>query len=103
MELSGFQEKVYDLTHHWTDATPEGIMLLLTEELGELAQAVRRLGRKRWGHDGEAVGSRDDVTEEAGDVLFLLARICLITGVDLSEAADRVLGKIERRLSHSTR
>lgn len=74
-------------------------MLLLTEELGELARALRKLGSTRWGHEDEAVGSKEDVVEELGDLLFLLARVALITGVNLEDAASAVVGKIERRLN----
>jgi NTP pyrophosphatase (non-canonical NTP hydrolase) len=76
-------------------------MMLLTEELGELARALRKLGVKRWGHEDEAIGSKEDVAEELGDLLFLIARVALITGVDLDDAAFAAIGKIERRLAAS--
>lgn len=48
----------------------------LTEELGELAQAVRK-------------GSTDDQRHEVGDVLAWLASLAAQLGVDLEDAAAR--------------
>lgn len=48
----------------------------LTEELGELAQAVRK-------------GSRADQVHELGDVLAWLASLANQLGIDLDEAAGR--------------
>jgi NTP pyrophosphatase (non-canonical NTP hydrolase) len=99
--LNSFQKQVDRLTSSWSDARPESLMMLLTEELGELARALRKLGVKRWGHEDEAIGSKEDVAEELGDLLFLIARVALITGVDLDDAAFAAIGKIERRLAAS--
>ncbi len=48
----------------------------LTEEVGELAQAVRK-------------GSHDDRVHEFGDVIAWVASLANQMGVDLSEAASR--------------
>jgi NTP pyrophosphatase (non-canonical NTP hydrolase) len=48
----------------------------LTEELGELAQAVRK-------------GTRDDVVHEFGDVVAWVATLANQQGVDLNEAIER--------------
>lgn len=48
----------------------------LTEELGELAQAVRK-------------GTRDEQVHELGDVLAWLASLAGQLGIDLDEAAAR--------------
>jgi NTP pyrophosphatase (non-canonical NTP hydrolase) len=48
----------------------------LTEELGELAQAVRK-------------GSRDDQLHELGDVLAWLASLAVQLGLSLEEAVAR--------------
>lgn len=71
----------------------------LAEECGELAQAVRLLAGPRLGHPGEAAGSIEYVEDELGDCLFLLARLALATGASLERAAQRVIGKIERRIT----
>jgi NTP pyrophosphatase (non-canonical NTP hydrolase) len=51
----------------------------LTEELGELAQAVRK-------------GSREQQVHEFGDVLAWLASLANQLGVDLDDAAARFAG-----------
>ena len=89
------------MTQSWSHHELEGMMLLLTEEVGELARALRKMRGQRWGHDDESVGSTENVMEELGDVLFLLARISVRTGTDLGDAAAAVLGKIERRMAQS--
>ena len=48
----------------------------LTEELGELAQAVRK-------------GTRDDQVHELGDVLAWVATLANQLGIDLDEGASR--------------
>jgi NTP pyrophosphatase (non-canonical NTP hydrolase) len=48
----------------------------LTEEVGELARAIRK-------------GDRADLTHEVGDVLAWLASIANLIDVDLEEAAGR--------------
>lgn len=100
MDLASFQKEVAALTDSWADKKPE-LLMYLTEEVGELARALRKVGAKRWGHEDEEAGSLEDVTEELGDVLFLLARIALISGIDLEDAATLVLGKINLRVSQS--
>lgn len=76
-------------------------MFLLTEEMGELVHAIRKSRGTRWGHENETPGSTNAITEELGDVLFLMARVSLILDIDLGEAASNVLQKIEQRISRS--
>jgi NTP pyrophosphatase (non-canonical NTP hydrolase) len=101
LELAAFQEEVARLTDSWSDAKLVTMNLLLTEEIGELARAIRKLGTKRWGHEDESVGSKDNIVEELGDILWLLARISIISDVSLAEAAATVLRKIELRVAQS--
>ena len=101
MELAAFQQKVRRLTATWTDPTEpantEAIVMLLTEEFGELVGAIRKTRGERSGHPGEGGGSTEDVAGELGDVLFLLARLALVSGVEMETAAAIVLEKINRR------
>ncbi|MBC9783524.1 hypothetical protein H1S01_03230 [Heliobacterium chlorum] len=70
----------------------------LCEEVGELARAVRRFGCHRIGHPDEKPGTTDEVIDEIGDVLFLTARIAELCDVKLSEAAGKVIIKLEQRM-----
>lgn len=81
MTLSEFQALIRR-TYHARDAKRgvETNFLWLTEEVGELAEGVRK-------RDLAAV------KEEAADVLAWLATVCSLLGVDLQEAALAKYGK----------
>jgi len=103
--MDEFQRKTTALAAQaWPDDEPspelaDSLIARLAEETGELARAVRKLWRRRFGHPDEAQGTRDEVLDELGDVLFLTARIATLCSVSLEEAAWRVVGKIERRIA----
>ena len=58
---------------------PAATIAWLTEELGELAQAVRK-------------GTRDDQVHELGDVLAWVASLANQLGISLDEGASRYAG-----------
>ena len=107
MDLSTFQSQVGELTATWTDPksieNTESIVMLLTEEFGELSRAIRKSRGARSTHPDEAPGSPDDVVDELGDVLFLLARLALVSGVDLDRAGSLVIDKIRLRVERKGR
>ncbi len=72
--------------------TPQDTMLLLTEEVGELARAVRKaVGLVRAG------GDRADAAEELADVQLYLLHLANVIGVDLASAViDKELINHER-------
>ncbi|MDQ1445269.1 MAG: hypothetical protein QOI20_1733 [Acidimicrobiaceae bacterium] len=77
MDLAHFQQLMADQygqrdTARGVDAT----VAWLTEELGELARAVRK-------------GSRAEQVHELGDVLAWLASLANQLGISMTEAADR--------------
>jgi NTP pyrophosphatase (non-canonical NTP hydrolase) len=77
MDLAAFQQLMAD-TYGERDRA-RGVpstVAWLTEELGELAQAVRK-------------GDRADQVHELGDVLAWLASLAGQLGIDLDEAASR--------------
>lgn len=66
----------------WSNESARDTLLLLTEELGELARAVRRLeGMARHQSD-----SADDVGAELADVQLYLVHLANGLGLDLSDA-----------------
>jgi NTP pyrophosphatase (non-canonical NTP hydrolase) len=66
----------------------------LTEEVGELAREVNhRFGQKTKKPD-EAEG---DMAMEMADVMFVLICMANREGIDLQEAFDRMMAKVERR------
>jgi NTP pyrophosphatase (non-canonical NTP hydrolase) len=77
MDLAGLQQ-LMERTYGQRDGD-RGVpatVAWLTEELGELAQAVRK-------------GSREQQIHEFGDVLAWLASLANQLGIDLDDAADR--------------
>ena len=77
MELTALQQTIAD-TYGARDAA-RGVpatVAWLTEELGELAQAVRK-------------GSAEDQLHELGDVLAWLASLAVQLGLSLDDAAAR--------------
>jgi NTP pyrophosphatase (non-canonical NTP hydrolase) len=66
----------------------------LTEEVGELAREVNhRFGQKTKKRD-EAEG---DLAMELADILFVLICMANREGIDLQDAFDRMMEKVERR------
>ena len=77
MEIADFQQTLRDTylqrdSRRGTDAT----FRWLTEEVGELARAVRD-------------GARDQLVHEIGDVLAWLTSLANLAGIELDEAAAR--------------
>lgn len=66
----------------------------LTEEVGELAREVNhRFGQKTKKPD-EAEG---DMAMEMADIMFVLICMANREGIDLQEAFERMMAKVERR------
>jgi NTP pyrophosphatase (non-canonical NTP hydrolase) len=77
VEIAAFQELMEDL--YGSDDRERGVpstVAWLCEEVGELAQAVRK-------------GSREQQLHEFGDVLAWLCSLANQMGIDLTEAAAR--------------
>lgn len=96
MSLSEAQRRV----HAWITQYEEGYfhpltnMARLSEEVGELAREVNhRFGEKTKKKD-EADG---DLGMEMADILFVLICMANREGIDLQEAFDRMMAKVERR------
>jgi NTP pyrophosphatase (non-canonical NTP hydrolase) len=84
MELPALQRQMRSL-YIERDAMrgPDATFRWLTEEVGELAKALRR-------------GDPANLVHEFGDVLAWLASLANLTGVDLEEAVSRYAGGCPR-------
>jgi NTP pyrophosphatase (non-canonical NTP hydrolase) len=96
MSLSDAQTRV----DRWISQFEEGYfhpltnMARLTEEVGELAREVNhRFGQKTKKQE-EPEG---DLAMEMADVLFVLICMANREGIDLQEAFDRMMEKVDRR------
>jgi MazG family protein len=82
------QDKAAALGFDWPDV--EGALGKLEEELGELERA-------------RASGSAAAMTDELGDVLFVLVRVAGKLGIDAEAALSHANAKFERRFAHVLR
>jgi NTP pyrophosphatase (non-canonical NTP hydrolase) len=69
----------------------------LTEEVGELAREVNHRFGQKTKRRGEPPG---DLAMEMADILFVLICMANREGIDLQEAFDRMIEKVENRDEH---
>jgi NTP pyrophosphatase (non-canonical NTP hydrolase) len=96
MSLSEAQRRVHD----WISQFEEGYfhpltnLARLTEEVGELSREINhRFGQKT----RKAEEPEGDLAMELADVLFVLICIANREGIDLDQAFDRMMAKVETR------
>ena len=80
----------------FANETTQQKFLLLVEEVGELAKALRPLEGIKTSDDSDKL----DVKHEAADVFWLLCCICNGLGIDLDEAVRLKDAKNEKRIWH---
>lgn len=68
-------------------------MAILTEEVGEVARIMART----YGEQSFKEGEKKELGDELADVLWVLICIANQTGVDLTEAMEKNIGKKTRR------
>lgn len=69
--------------------------MLLTEEVGELAKAVRR-------HTNVKIGKHSknrEIGEEAADLLYVLVEICNKFNIDLEKSFYSKMDKVRKRMN----
>lgn len=82
-------------TRGFEDETPQDVMLLLTEEVGELAKEIRKTTHIKL----DATKSRTtDVSGEIADVFMYILSMCRVMNIDLLEALKE---KEERNLKRT--
>ena len=67
-------------------------MAVLTEEVGELARIMART----YGDQSFKEGEKHDIGDEMADILWVLICLANQTGVDLTEAFQKNLEKIQK-------
>ena len=96
MALSESQQRV----HAWISQFEEGYfhpltnLARLTEEVGELAREINHRFGEKTKKQEEAEG---DLAMELADILFVLICIANREGIDLQQAFDRMMAKVEQR------
>lgn len=90
------QKRVDDYISQFKEGyfSPLALMARLTEELGEMAREVNH----HYGEKPKKETEQDKAIEdELGDIMFVLICFANSLGIDLSEAFNRSLSKIETR------
>lgn len=95
MEIRELQQRVDDWIHeygvrYFSELTN---MVVLTEEVGELARVMAR----RYGDQSFKAGEKDNLADEMADVLWVLTCLANQTGVDLEQAMERNFQKKSER------
>jgi NTP pyrophosphatase (non-canonical NTP hydrolase) len=96
MSLSESQKRV----HEWISRFEEGYfhpltnLARLTEEVGELAREINHRYGEKTKKPEEPEG---DLAMELADILFVLICIANREGIDLQEAFDRMMVKVDGR------
>ena len=73
-------------------------MVVLTEEVGELARVMAR----KYGDQSFKEGEKDNIDEEIADVLWVLLCIANQTGVDITDAFRKSMEKKTSLLQYSS-
>ena len=83
-EVQKYIQKVIQL-RGFGDQSTQASLLLLLEEVGELAKAVRK-NTKGMSVDNSRISNYDTIESEVADVLIVLISICNSLGIDLFDA-----------------
>ncbi|UCC74849.1 MAG: nucleoside triphosphate pyrophosphohydrolase family protein [Gemmatimonadota bacterium] len=101
MELSDYQERAHvtSLKTRYGEQEPMGRLLYptlkLAGEAGEFGEKVGKLLRDRGGRI--SAEDSDALADELGDVLWYMAEVATVLGVNLDDVAQRNLEKLRSR------
>lgn len=83
-EVQEYIKKVIEI-RGFDKQSPEQTMLLLTEEVGELAKAIRK-DKTKMCIDNNKINNYDTIESEVADVFIVLSTICNELNIDLYSA-----------------
>lgn len=84
-------------TKGWDKASVNTVWLLLTEEIGELASAIRQY-QKNYRKTNLRKERGIDITMEMGDVFSYLFQLAYMLNVDLDDMWERHLEKVRTKM-----
>ena len=96
MNLNNWQKEIDDWANQFTKPyfSPLSRMAALTEEVGELARVMNRLYGDKPKKDIETI---KNLEEEMGDLLFSLICNANAEGINLNDALDKKMDKVNSR------
>ena len=101
-EVQEYIRKVIEI-RGFSNQSIEQAMLLLTEEIGELAKAIRK-EKTTMSIDNNKIRNYDTIESEVADVFIVLCTICNKLKIDLfSSLKDKEKENIERKWKNNVR
>jgi len=99
MNIKDAQSLVNTWISQWESGywSPLSNLARLTEEMGELARTLNLREGDKPAKSNESPPSRDDLTEEFGDLLFTLLVLANSLDIDLTEALNAAIEKYDIR------
>jgi NTP pyrophosphatase (non-canonical NTP hydrolase) len=96
--MNTYRDETFDLcrTKGWDKAPVSAVWLLFTEEVGELASAIRQYQR-HFRKTGLKKDRGTDITTEMGDVFSYLFQLAYMLNVDLDEMWLKHRQKVQTR------
>ncbi len=93
--LGELQDYIWEMNHTrgFDIENPDKKLIMLTEEVGELAKAIRMTVGMKF----DSKTSKRDVEEELADVQIVLMGLASMLGVDIAEAIDKKEDKNRKR------
>lgn len=99
MDLKQLQQKTVEIHHRFPkEFSKEELMLDLVEEVGELAQALLIVEKKKFTNDPAKRRTVEDVANALGDIMFDLLVMAQEYHLDMNEEYLKVLEEIGGRI-----
>lgn len=94
--MNQYREVVSDICKQrgWDNVPVDTVWLLFTEEIGELASAIRQR-QKRF---SKRIHGKDHVQDEMGDVFSYLFQLASLLDIDLDKMWARNLTKMQQKI-----
>lgn len=95
-DLSKLQKEIYqnklDKGFNATDIGKE--IILMTEELGELARAYKNSDKK----PAREISHKDEITDAIGDLMVYCLGLCEMLGINSNEVLDKIVENNKKRV-----
>ena len=95
MPLKDLQKRIYqnkvDKGFNVTDVGKE--IILMTEELGELARAYKKSDKK----PANEISNREEIIDAIGDLMTYCLGMCEMMGIDSEEILEKIVEKNKTR------
>ena len=98
VDLSKLQKEIYQnkLNKGFNVADVGREIILMTEELGELARAYKNSDKK----PAREISNKDEMVDAIGDLMIYCLSLCEMLGVDSNEVLDKIVENNKKR-THS--